>query len=68
MRPVLAFLAAAFLATPALAAEKSIAIGYVPAFKGLDAIVERDLGGGWPVPWAVEPAHQAALRPRPPVL
>lgn len=41
MRSVLAFLAAGFLATPALAAERSVAIGYVPAFKGLDAIVER---------------------------
>ena len=41
MRPLLAFLAAAFLATPAPAAEKSIAIGYVPAFKGLDEMVER---------------------------
>jgi GH18 family chitinase len=41
MRPVLAFLAAGLLSTPALAAEKPVAIGYVPAFKGLDAIVER---------------------------
>ena len=41
MRCVLTFLAAAFLATSALAAERPVAIGYVPAFKGLDAIVER---------------------------
>lgn len=41
MRLVLAFLAAALLAAPALAAEKPVAIGYVPAFKGLDDIVER---------------------------
>jgi GH18 family chitinase len=41
MRPVLAFLAAGLLSTPALAAEKPVAIGYVPAFKGIDAIVER---------------------------
>jgi GH18 family chitinase len=41
MRPVLAFLAAALLAAPAPAAEKSTAIGYVPAFKGLDEIVRR---------------------------
>ena len=42
MRSVLAFLAAAFIATAAFAAEKPIVIGYVPAFKGLDQIVERD--------------------------
>ena len=41
MRSVLMFLAFAFLATPALTAERPVAIGYVPAFKGLDAIVER---------------------------
>ena len=41
MRSVLMFLAAACLANPVLAAERPVAIGYVPAFKGLDAIVER---------------------------
>jgi chitinase len=41
MRPVLAFAAAALLTMPASAAERPVAIGYVPAFKGLDAIVER---------------------------
>ena len=41
MRSILAVVAAALLATPALAADKPVAIGYVPAFKGLDPIVER---------------------------
>jgi len=41
MRSVLAVVAAALLATPALAADKPVTIGYVPAFKGLDPIVER---------------------------
>ena len=41
MRCVFTFLAAALLATPALAAERPVAIGYVPAFKGLDGIIER---------------------------
>jgi chitinase len=41
MRPVLALLAAALLATPAPGADRPVAIGYVPAFKGLDRIVER---------------------------
>jgi chitinase len=41
MRPVLLFLAAALLSTPVLAADRPVSIGYVPAFNGLDAIVER---------------------------
>ena len=41
MRPVLAFVAAALFSATAFAAERPVAIGYVPAFKGLDAIVER---------------------------
>ena len=41
MRAVLASVAAALLATPASAADRPVAVGYLPAFKGLDSIVKR---------------------------
>src|SRR3982751_4881629 len=41
MRSLVPWLAAAFLATSAASAAEPVVIGYLPAFRGLDAVLER---------------------------